>query len=70
MIGIVGGGISGLVLAYELRRLGVGVTVWEAKSVPGGVMRSQLPRGSRPGVGPAESATERSSSGGSSRAWG
>ena len=42
MIGIVGGGISGLVLAYELRRLGVGVTVWEAKSVPGGVMRSQL----------------------------
>ncbi len=42
MIGIVGGGISGLVLAYELRRLGVDVTVWEAASVPGGVMRSQL----------------------------
>ena len=42
MIGIVGGGISGLVLAYELRRLGVDVTVWEAESVPGGVMRSQL----------------------------
>ena len=41
MIGIVGGGISGLVLAYELRRRGVGVTVWEAASVPGGVMRSQ-----------------------------
>ena len=42
MIGIVGGGISGLVLAFELRRLGVDVTVWEAASVPGGVMRSQL----------------------------
>ena len=42
MIGIVGGGISGLVLAYELRRLGVQVTVWEAASVPGGVMRSQV----------------------------
>jgi len=42
MIGIVGGGISGLVLAYELRRLGVDATVWEAGSVPGGVMRSQL----------------------------
>ena len=42
MIGIVGGGISGLVLAYELRHLGVDVTVWEAESVPGGVMRSQL----------------------------
>lgn len=42
MIGIVGGGISGLVLAYELRRLSVDVTVWEAASVPGGVMRSEL----------------------------
>ena len=42
MIGIVGGGISGLVLALELRRLGVEVTVWEAASVPGGVMRSEL----------------------------
>ena len=42
MIGIVGGGISGLVLAYELRHLGADVTVWEAASVPGGVMRSQL----------------------------
>ena len=42
MIGIVGGGISGLVLAYELRLLGVDVTVWEADGVPGGVMRSQL----------------------------
>jgi len=42
MIGIVGGGISGLVLAYELRRLGVEVTVWEAASVPGGVMRSHI----------------------------
>ena len=42
MIGIVGGGISGLVLAFELRRLAVDVTVWEAASTPGGVMRSQL----------------------------
>jgi oxygen-dependent protoporphyrinogen oxidase len=44
MIGIVGGGISGLVLALELRRLGVEVTVWEAASVPGGVMRSEIHR--------------------------
>ena len=42
MIGIVGGGMSGLVLAFELRRLGVDVIVWEAASVPGGVMRSQV----------------------------
>jgi oxygen-dependent protoporphyrinogen oxidase len=42
MIGIIGGGISGLVLAYELRRLGVDATVWEAASTPGGVMRSRL----------------------------
>jgi oxygen-dependent protoporphyrinogen oxidase len=41
MIGIVGGGISGLVLALELRRLGVEVTVWEEANVPGGVMRSE-----------------------------
>ncbi len=41
MIGIVGGGISGLVLAYELQSRGVDVTVWEAASTPGGVMRSQ-----------------------------
>ena len=42
MIGSVGGGFSGLVLAHGLRRLGVDVTVWEAASAPGGVMRSQL----------------------------
>ena len=41
MIGIVGGGISGLVLALELRTFGVDVTVWEGASVPGGVMRSE-----------------------------
>jgi oxygen-dependent protoporphyrinogen oxidase len=52
MIGIVGGGISGLVLALELRRLGVEVTVWEAASVPGGVMRSEIHGGLVLEIGP------------------
>ena len=38
MIGIVGGGISGLVLANELVGLGADVTLWEAEGRPGGVL--------------------------------
>ena len=45
MIGIVGGGISGLVLAYELVVLGADVTLWEAKGQPGGVLWSERKEG-------------------------
>lgn len=41
MIGIVGGGISGLVLAHELVGRGSDVAVWEAAERPGGVLWSQ-----------------------------
>ena len=41
MIGIVGGGISGLVLAYELVVLGADVTLWESEDRPGGVLWSE-----------------------------
>jgi len=41
LIGIVGGGISGLVLAHELVALGADVVVWEAADRPGGVLRSE-----------------------------
>ncbi len=40
MIGIVGAGITGLVLAHELRKRGRSVRVWEAADRPGGVMWS------------------------------
>ncbi len=40
MIAVVGGGITGLVLGYELERLGMDHVVLEAASRPGGVMRS------------------------------
>ncbi len=40
LIGIVGGGITGLVLAHELVRLGARVSIWEAAGRPGGVLRS------------------------------
>jgi len=40
MIAVVGGGITGLVLGYELERLGVEFVVLEAASRPGGVIRS------------------------------
>ena len=45
MIGIVGGGISGLVLAYELVVLGADVILWEAKSQAGGVLWSERKEG-------------------------
>lgn len=41
MIGIVGAGITGLVLAHELRKRGRSVRVWEASDRPGGVMWSE-----------------------------
>ncbi len=35
-VGIIGAGISGLTLAYELQRRGIGYHLWEASSEPGG----------------------------------
>ena len=40
-IGIIGAGISGLTLAYELQRLGVDYHLWEASTEPGGSIRSR-----------------------------
>ena len=40
MIGIVGGGLTGLALAYELGKRGIDHTVLEAADRPGGVIRS------------------------------
>jgi oxygen-dependent protoporphyrinogen oxidase len=40
MIGIVGGGLTGLALAYELEKRGIDHTVLEAADRPGGVIRS------------------------------
>ena len=45
MIGIVGGGISGLVLAHELVVLGADVTLWESEDRPGGVLWSERKKG-------------------------
>lgn len=42
-VGIVGGGPSGLSAAFHLRRLGYGVTLYEAKAELGGVMRYGIP---------------------------
>lgn len=42
MIGIVGGGITGLLLGRQLQREGIPFVVHEAKDTPGGVIRSQL----------------------------
>ncbi len=52
MIGIVGGGISGLVLGHELVRLGADVVLWEAAERPGGVLWSQDCRGVQVELGP------------------
>jgi len=40
LIGIVGGGISGLLLGHELMRSGIDVTIWEATARLGGVVSS------------------------------
>ena len=52
MIGIVGGGISGLALGWHLDRLGVPCVVLEAEDRPGGVMRSDRAEGLVLDVGP------------------
>jgi len=40
-IGIIGAGISGLTLAWELQKRGIDYHLWEARSEPGGYIRSQ-----------------------------
>ena len=40
-IGIIGGGISGLTLAYELQKQGVDYQLWEASQQPGGYIQSR-----------------------------
>ncbi|MSR22008.1 MAG: protoporphyrinogen oxidase [Gemmatimonadetes bacterium] len=45
MIGIVGGGISGLFLLHFLRERGVDAVLFEAAEVPGGVMKSLTVQG-------------------------
>jgi oxygen-dependent protoporphyrinogen oxidase len=42
MIGIVGGGLTGLLLGRQLQREGIPFVVHEAKGTPGGVIRSQI----------------------------
>ena len=45
-VGIIGAGISGLTLAWELQRLGVDYQLWEASTEPGGYIRSRRDTGS------------------------
>ncbi len=40
-VGIIGAGISGLTLAYELQKRGVGYQLWEATNQPGGYIQSR-----------------------------
>jgi oxygen-dependent protoporphyrinogen oxidase len=40
-VGIIGAGISGLTLAYELQRRGINYHIWEADAEPGGYMKSR-----------------------------
>jgi len=40
-IGIIGAGISGLTLAYELQKLGIDYHLWEASGQPGGYISSR-----------------------------
>ena len=44
-IGIIGAGISGLTLAYELQRRGIDYHLWEAAAEPGGYIRSRREAG-------------------------
>ena len=48
-IGIIGAGISGLTLAYELQRRGVDYYLWEAADQPGGYIRSKRESGASGG---------------------
>ncbi len=52
MIGIVGGGITGLVLAHELVARGTEVSLWEAADRPGGVLWSEEFGGLKVELGP------------------
>jgi len=52
LIGIVGGGISGLVLAHELVGLGADVVLWESADRPGGVLWSRECGGLQVELGP------------------
>ena len=52
LIGIVGGGISGLVLGHEFVSLGADVVLWEASERPGGVLWSQDCGGVQVELGP------------------
>lgn len=45
MVGIVGGGISGLFLLHALSKAGVDAVLFERSDVPGGVMRSRVVEG-------------------------
>jgi len=42
-VAVAGGGPGGLMAAYELRRLGYGVTLFEAETALGGALRSYIP---------------------------
>jgi len=52
MIGILGGGISGLALAHHFARAGVQHVVLESGEVPGGVMRTEVVEGIPLDLGP------------------
>ena len=47
-IGIIGAGISGLTLAYELQRRGIAYHLWEATHQPGGYIQSKWERAGTP----------------------
>ncbi len=48
-VAVVGSGPAGMMAAYELRRCGHGVTVYEAEEEPGGMLRWALPEFRLPG---------------------
>lgn len=52
MIGIVGGGISGLAVAHHLRARGLPFVLLEARDAPGGVMETARARGLPLDIGP------------------
>lgn len=43
-VAVVGAGVAGMTCAHDLRRLGYGVTVFEAMPEPGGMLRYGVPR--------------------------
>jgi indolepyruvate ferredoxin oxidoreductase, alpha subunit len=48
-VAVVGSGPAGLMAAYDLRRLGYGVTIFEALPVPGGMLAAGIPEYRLPG---------------------